>query len=256
MPAKKDANKQSLEVVEFDTGRIDFCILGRTPIILNRMSEKAKHELLFPKGRKTAAEKARSVKHNPWQEFRDSPYLDPSEDAPTYLTHLATSFKAAIRGAGVDVPGATKAQIGRLLWVEGERIALYGLPRMFMAVTRSADMNRTPDVRTRAIVPRWACRVSVSFMRPVLTAATVTNLLAAAGLTQGVGDWRPEKGSGNYGQFVPVNEDDPEFQEILRTGGRQPQFEAMQNPVAYDEETEELLEWFADEADRRGLEVA
>lgn len=252
MAAKKDSQ---IEVVKFNTGRVNYCVLGRTPLILNRMSEKAKHELLMPKGRKSAAERASSLKHNPRQEFRDSPYIDPDESAETYLVHLATSFKAAMRGAGVDVPGATKAQIGRLLWVEGERISIFGIPRMFMSVTRSADTNKTPDIRTRAIVPHWAAVISVRFMKPVINETTVTNLLAAAGLTQGIGDWRPEKGSGNYGQFEIVNEDDEAFRQIL-SYGRDVQKEAMETPVCYDKETEDLLAWFDDEAGRRGLEVA
>lgn len=252
MPSKKET---TIDVVEFNTGRIDFCLLGRTPIILNRMSEKAKHELLFPKGRKTTAERAQSLKHNPYEEFRNAPYINPDEDGPTLLCHLATSVKAAMRGAGVDVPGATKAQIGRLLWVEGEKIALYGVPRLFMSVTRSADINRTPDVRTRVIVPHWACRVSISFMKPVLNEKSIGSLLAAAGLTQGVGDWRPEKGSGNYGQFTMVTEGDESYQQIIANGGRKAQQEAMDNPVPYDQETEDLLAWFSSEADRRGLEV-
>ena len=41
----------TIDVQEMSTNKVEFCILGRTPIILNRMSEKAKYELLFPKGR-------------------------------------------------------------------------------------------------------------------------------------------------------------------------------------------------------------
>ena len=245
----------TIDVQEMSTNKVEFCILGRTPIILNRMSEKAKYELLFPKGRKTSAQKATSLKHNPYQEYRDSPYTIPDDAAPTLIAHLATSFKAAIRGAGVDVPGATKAQLGRLMWVEGERIPLYGEPRLFMAITRSADMNKTPDVRTRAIIPRWACKLSVSFVTPQLNAKTVGNLLAAGGLTQGVGDWRPEKGSGNFGQFDLVGPDDPEFNDIIENGGRDVQTRYMDHPAPYDQETEELLDWFYDEAERRGIEI-
>lgn len=249
------AKEATIEVQEMSTNRVEFCILGRTPIILNRMSEKAKYELLFPKGRKTAAQKATSLKHNPYQEYRDSPYIDPDPNGETLITHLATSFKAAIRGAGVDVPGATKAQLGRLMWVEGERIPLYGEPRLHMAVTRSADINKTPDVRTRCCIPRWACKLSVSFVTPQLNAKTVGNLLAAAGLTQGVGDWRPEKGSGNFGQFDLVGADDPEFLSIIEGGRREAQQRGMDHPAPYDQETEELLEWFYDEAERRGIEL-
>lgn len=248
------AKEATIDVVEFNVGKADFYLVGRTPIILNRMSEKAKHTLLMPKGRMTAADKARNVKHNPYQEFRDSPYTNPDKSADTYLEHLSTAFKAAIRGAGLDVPGATKSQLGRLLWVEGERVSLYGVPKLFMSVTRSADMNKTPDVRTRTIIKDWACKISVSFVQPMLNIKTVSNLLAAAGLTQGIGDWRPEKGSGNYGQFILAEANDKALKERFKVGYQQ-QFEAMQNPVPYDQETEELLAWFDEEADRRGLKV-
>ena len=253
--ATSKPTQTSIELTEFKSGRVDFCLVGLTPIILNRLSEKAKRELFMPKGRKTAADKAGTLKHHPFEEFRDAPYLNPDKNAPTYIEHLSTAFKAAIRGAGVDMPGSSKAQLGRLLWAEGERVSIYGSPKLFMAITRSADMNKTPDIRTRAIIENWACRFSVSFVEPVLNVKVVANLLSAAGLIQGVGDWRPEKGSGNYGQFKIVTENDAQFKAITKIGWKQ-QFAAMQNPVAYDHETEELLEWFKSEVDRRGLKVA
>lgn len=250
--AKK--TETSIDVIEIKQGRLTFCVLGRTPIILARMSEKAKHELLMPKGRKTAAEKKTSLKHNPIQEFRDAPYLNPDPKADHYLEVLATSFKRAMMGAALDIPGATKSQIGRLVWVETERVGLYGTPKLHMAITRSADMNRTPDVRTRCIVPRWACTVQISYAVPILTHQVVANLLGAAGMTQGIGDWRPEKGSGNYGQFEIVSPDNEEW-KALQGQGREAQKAAMAAAEPYDRETEELLSWFDEEAKRRGLEL-
>lgn len=246
-----------LDVLKVEHGQIDFLVLGTTPLILNRMSEKVMRELLMPKGRKTAADKASSLKHNPMQEFRASPYIDPNESAPTYLQHLSSAFKGAIKSAALDLPGSSKAQIGRLTWVNGERVSIYGVPKIFLSITRSADINRTPDVRTRAIVPQWAARVSVSFVKPNLREQSVANLLASAGLTQGVGDWRPGKGSGTYGQFELVGEDDARFQHIIAHGGRAAQKSAMSNPEPYDQESAELLEWFEAEAKQRGFkEVA
>lgn len=244
-----------LDVLKVEHGRVEFLVLGTTPLILNRMSEKAMHELLMPKGRKTAAARASSLKHDPIAEFRASPYLDPDESSPTFLQHLASAFKGAIKGAALDLPGSSRAQIGRLTWVNQERISIYGIPKIFMSITRMADINRTPDIRTRAIVPEWACRVSVSFVKPNLREQAVANLLASAGLTQGIGDWRPEKGSGNYGQFELVSEDDPRFLHIVQHGGRAAQIAAMENPEPYDQDTQELLEWFEEEARRRGVEV-
>ena len=149
-PAKTEIISDILKV---STGVFDCCILGTSPLILNRMSEKAKHELLLPRGRKTAVEKAMSLKHDPFAEYRASAHTLKNEQESTLLAIPATAFKGAIRTAALDMPGAKKAQIGRLTYIPGEYVGVYGLPRLFMSIVRSADMNRTPDVRTRAIVP-------------------------------------------------------------------------------------------------------
>lgn len=254
--AKAKANTssdQSVDILQVERGELEVCVLGTSPIILNRMSEKAKRELLMPKGRKTAVEKATSLKHNPMEEYRASAYTLRADDSPTLLAVLATSFKGAMATAALDLPGAKKAQIGRLTYVNGDYVPLYGIPQLFMSVTRSADINKTPDVRTRAIVPQWACRLSVTFIRPLMRPQAVVNLLAAAGLSIGVGDWRPEKGKGNYGQFEIVDPKDPRFVEIVKNGKRSAQQKAIETPQCYDDETTSLLSWFDDELSRRSL---
>jgi hypothetical protein len=242
-----------VEIIEVSQGRVAFCILGSTPFVCNRMSEKAKRELLMPRGRKTVVERATTLKHSPIEEYRASAYRLSDEQAPTFLAVMATAFKNAMKTAALDLPGARKAQIGRLVYIEGDYVPIYGVPQLFMAITRSADMNKTPDVRTRAILPRWACRLTVSFVQPLMRAQAVANLLAASGFTAGVGDGRPEKGAMNYGQFKLVPDDDPEFLDIVNTGGREAQRAAISAPTAYDSETLDLLSWFDSEVQRRQL---
>lgn len=253
MAAKKTTTKEEnvSEILQVEKGTVLVHVLGTSPLILNRMSEKAKHELLMPKGRKNAAERATTLKHEPVEEYRASAYRLPS--GPTLLGLLSTAFKGALRSAALDMPGAKKAQIGRLTYIAGDFVGVYGLPKLFMSITRSADMNKTPDVRTRAIVPHWAALFEVTYVKPLIRQQAVANLLAAAGLTIGVGDWRPEKGAGSYGQFVLVPPSDEEFQKIVKEGGRSAQEEALENPVCYDDETTELLSWFQDEKAKRSL---
>lgn len=251
------ATKESeISILEMQKGEMTFNILGTTPLIMNRMSQRVWFELLAPKGRKTTTEKASSLKHDPIAEFRASPYVMTDESAPAHLALLPTMFKRAMGTAALDMPGAKKTQIGRLVYVEGQMIPVFGVPRVFMAVTRSADMNKTPDIRTRALLPEWACQLKISFTKPVLREQSIANLLAAAGFQSGVGDWRQEKGSGNYGSFKLVSGDDPDFLRICRTQGRDVQIDALESPVPYNEETSEMLAWFDVEIARRGFKVA
>jgi hypothetical protein len=245
--------KDTIDILELDQGNFSCFIVGRTPIILNRMSEKARRHLLLPPRRKNTAERASTLRHDPIAEFRASPYTDPDAAAPTLLQVVATAFKGAMLDAALDMPGIAKTQIKRLVWVSDERVSLYGVPKLMLAVTRNSDINRTPDVRSRAIVPQWACRISIVYRKPILHETGIVNLLAAAGVTPGVGDWRVGKGSGNYGQFDIASADDPRLASILETGGREAQEAAMANPEPYDRETAELLDWFNDERRRRGF---
>lgn len=257
MAAKKNTatvpEQEISEILKVTTGTFECCIVGTSPIILNRMSEKTWRQLLMPSPRKTTVEKMTTLKHEPIEEYRASAYTIKDESAPTYLAHLSTAFKGALRSAALDMPGAKKSQIGRLTYIAGELVGIYGVPKLFMCPVRSADMNRTPDIRTRAIVPAWACRISVTYVQPLIRAQAIGNLLAAAGLTIGIGDGRPEKGAMSYGQFRLADEKDPEFVSILKTGGRAAQIEAMENPMPYDDETASILSWYQDELSRRAL---
>jgi hypothetical protein len=146
-----------------------------------------------------------------------------------------------------------KAQIGRLTYVCNDLIPLYGIPQMIMSVVRSADINHTPDVRTRVIIPEWACRIRITVAEQLIKAQAVVNLLATGGITQGVGDGRPEKGSLNFGRFRLTDASDPDYKRIVREGGRKAQAAAMaaDPPAFYDTETAELYGWFVEERKRR-----
>lgn len=254
--ATKQVSKE-ITVDQIDVGTVEFGILGTSPTITSRMSMKAKEELLMPKGRKTAAEKRGNVKHEVLQEYRDSSYTSNDDKSPTYLTCLSAAFKKMLEGAATDMPGVAKTQVQRNLVVLGERNPLYGLPQMMMAVTRCADMNRTPDIRTRLIVPEWATIITVQYVKPYFTARGVANLLYAAGITQGLGEWRPQKGAGSFGQFQVVDVKDKELQKRIKATTYKKQYDAVHtlNPECYDDETETLFDRYISEMNTRGIHV-
>jgi hypothetical protein len=227
-----------------------------SPLIFNRMAMKAKRELLLGGGRKTAADRAANLKHDPVAEYRDSVTRNKGDGCATRLAIPSPSFKGAMMTAALDLPGTKRTEIGRLVWVTGYQVDLYGVPELFMSVVRNSDINHTPDIRTRAIVPRWACMVTVRFVQPKLTGKAIGNLMAAAGIIAGVGDFRQEKGKGSCGQFRTASLDDAEFLDIVAGGGREVQDAALAEFRFHDAETEELMAFYEAEVVRRGREKA
>lgn len=246
---KKDEPKV-VDVLLVHQGRVSFYVVGTEGIILNTFSNKAKHELLAPGMKMNAATKASRPKHEVLEEFRSSAHQ--LKEGPTLLAIQSGAFKKAMSSAALDLPDVQKSKIGRLTYVEGQYIHIYGTPKLMMSMVRSADMNRTPDVRTRCIVPKWCAKISITYVTPLLKEQSVINLLAAAGLFIGVGDWRPEKGSANYGTFRMAQPNDKELAEILKQGRKQ-QVAGMAKADPYNAETAELLTWWTAEIKRRGF---
>lgn len=245
-PKAKEDKGQELHIVDVVRGSITFHLVGTTPLLHNCLSNKAKHELLLPSGRKTTVEKQTTLKHKPLDEFRDSVYVNHKGDGATTIQHLSSAFRGAMRSAALDLPGVTKSEIGRLMWVEGDRVDIFGVPQIDMRIVRQAGMNRTPDVRTRCIMAEWACAITVSFTKPQLKEQAVANLLSAAGMYIGIGDYRNEKGAGNYGLFRICDADDSEYRRIVKAGGRVAQEKGLRDPEAFNDETQELLSWYSE----------
>jgi len=246
---KTGDGNEKIEIAQIGMGRMKFHLLGTSPMIMHRFAAKAWQELLLPSAKKNAAAKAESLKHDPLQEFRECIYRNRDPERPTAVHFPSGAFSKAIAAAALDLPGASKAQILRLVSVTSVQVDIYGVPTLGMDMVRSSDMARTPDVRTRAYFAEWACAIDVEFVASLIGEAQITNLLAAAGIITGLGDYRPQKG-GNFGKFKVVMRDDPEFLRVLKQD-RRAQEAAMADPSFYNEEAAELYGWFNDEVKRR-----
>lgn len=225
-------------------------IIGLTPMFQNRMSAKAKQVLLAGGKKKTAAEKAQ-LKHDPLAEFRDSAEVIPT--GPTALGLRVVALKGAMCAAALETPGLTKASAQRLLFMPGDHVPLYGTPQLRMDVVRSADINRTPDIRTRAFLPKWGAEIEIRFVTPQLSLASVISLACNAGVLIGVGDFRQQKGAGAFGSFRVIGDDQPdaEWDDLVLNHGREAQEAALEGPEFANEETAELMEFLNAEKARR-----
>jgi len=249
--AVKKAEAGTLHIDALKQGRVTLRMIGTTPLYFNAMSAKAKRTLLIGGGKKTAAEK-RELKHDPEQEFRDSVYRQPS--GPTLLGFPAPGVKGAMATAALETPGVTKTSVQRLIFLPQQRINVWGKPFLKMDVVRSADMARTPDVRTRAFLPRWCAEVDIAFVQPTLSVHSVVSLLANAGVIVGIGDFRQEKGRGSYGTFAVAGDDMGDWSDYwseVTAEGREVQEAAMAAPEFADEETADLMAMLDDERLKR-----
>lgn len=237
----KNASNSSatLTIDPLKQGRVTLRIIGSTPLYFNAMSVKAKRSLLLGGSKKTAAQK-KELKHDPESEYQASMYRN--QDGPTLLAFPAPGVKNSMATAALVTDGIKKTDVQRLVFLPQERVSVWGVPFLKMDVVRSADMNKTPDVRTRAFLPRWCAEVDFAFVTPQLSIHSVASLLSNAGVVCGLGDFRQEKGKGSYGTFRLVSSDDDEklWEELTKNEARAAQQKAFDNPVGYDDDTREL----------------
>ena len=245
-----------LEVQKLDQKEFTIQLVGRTPLYFNKMSAKAQRTLLLGGGKKTAAEK-KQQKHSPMDEFRASAYTHKHED--TLLCFPAPGIKGAMATAALETAGVTKSSVQRLIYLPEQHVRIWGIPQLKMDVVRSADMNKTPDIRTRAFLPHWCAEVTVRYISPTMTEVSVISLLQNAGMVVGIGDFRIEKGKGSFGAFAITTTGHPlmpEFEAIRADGGRDAQQLAMDAPEFADEDTLELWEMWSEDDRERKMSVA
>jgi hypothetical protein len=248
--AKGKSEIADISVVPLRRATANLRIIGTTALFQNRMANKVKQGLLVGTKKKTRAERV-EIKHDPQREYRDS--MEVMQDGPTALGLRVVAVKAAMCTAALETAGLTKSSTQRLIFMPGDLTALYGTPQLRLDVVRSADMNRTPDVRSRAYLPRWGAEVEIQFIVPQLSVTSVVTLLANAGILVGVGDFRQEKGKGAFGSFRVIGDDqeDAEWDDLVKNHAREAQLAAIREPEFADRDTADLMGFFEQEVGRR-----
>lgn len=251
MARGKKTFDEAVHISPLQRGTVTAYLLGTSPLMMNRMANKAQQELLLPRRSLNKAARQMTLKHNPPEEYRNSAYRCRDDGAPTFLHFPENAFKKAMAQAAIDLEGATKAEVGRLITILDTTVHVYGKPYLDMRPVKLAGMVKTPDMRTRAILPQWCCKITVQYMRNKIREQDIGNLLDAAGAIVGIGDGRTEKGTYNYGSWRVVSENDKEWHAIVKQQARKVQEAAWNKPEAVDADTEELLAWYYAEIIRR-----
>src|SRR5210317_125420 len=180
MPVKKETSKAietEITIMELNRVQMDFYLLGKTPFISHAVNSKVTDELLLPSLKKSASQKASTLKHDFYPEFLNSLYYARDSDFPTEFYMKGVAVKRAMAAVATDMSGVARAQIGRLVSVNDNEVPIYGIPTMFMTDVLIGGMNKTRDISIRALFPEWATKVTVEFTTPMLKEKAIANLL-------------------------------------------------------------------------------
>ena len=185
-------------------------IVGTSPLIVHKFSEKARKEILDK-----CMQKAKSGKEpkNPVMEFMQSlHWLTPMPEIYTeeaFAAALAGGAKFGFPATGVKQSavsaayraGLTKDKVstyGAFHILGGELIEIQGVPRM--REDYAVINNGAPEIRYRAEFPEWEMYFDIKYNAAVFSLEQIVTFFNFGGFAVGVGDWRIEKG-GVFGAY-------------------------------------------------------
>lgn len=173
-------------------------IVGVTPLIVNRWSEKAKEMMLAAQQSKARAKKAPK---DPVALYEASKYKLPDgrDGFP------AVAFKASIVNAARQYDGVTMTQLKQCVMTLGEGPDQL-VPLAYESVSMREDtvrISKTADLRYRAQYNGWSAVLRIRTVAGQFDLESLLALVDAAGIG-GVGEWRPSapnSSTGSYGCF-------------------------------------------------------
>jgi hypothetical protein len=172
-------------------------IVGITPYLSNKMSEKDKMSMLDKQmGKGSEKNKIR----------------DPKQEVENKIHKLSNG------DVGIPIVAIKKAMVESAPLLEMEkklvRGGLFILPtdgnlvplkykKMVVneAITRDSGISRTPRTTFRPEFRDWSCEFTIKYNAKQVTPDQILNLLKVAGFHIGLGSWRPLT-DGNFGTFT------------------------------------------------------
>jgi len=196
---------KNIEIKSLDRQTIVVDIIGTSPLIVHKFSEKSRKQMLAKQMKETFVREAK----NPEQDFRDALYIldaDPKDkkSKERYGFPVDGLKQAMVRGA--KALGMVMTDARGAFFVEGEyaagegrdMIEIQGTPEMREDVVRLE--TGVADIRFRPQFTHWKSRITISFNGATIGKEQLLNMLNTAGFSVGIGEWRPER-NGTMGRF-------------------------------------------------------
>ena len=209
---KNTANKQvnnedtmlNLEIPPIELKTFNVKLIGDSPLIVHKWSEKAMKMILDKQTKKAGTGKEAK---DPWADYCDSMYwLTDKPEKPTEEDIVnarfgfpAKAFKACAIDAGFQqgiIPKKTTAR--GAFHILGEMVEIDGHPQIREDMVR-VGMGAA-DIRYRGEFPEWSAVLTIRYNPRAMSAEQIINLLNFGGFSNGVGEMRPEK-DGDHGTF-------------------------------------------------------
>jgi hypothetical protein len=191
------AEKITIKIPKIAIGHLEITLVGDSPLICHKWSEKAKKEMLDKQMK--AATEGKAAK-DPQRDYEESLYVLPGGGGYGFP---CVAFKDAAVSACRFSEGITMTIARGAFHVVGELAKIDGEPSM------REDMVRigmgTADIRYRGQFEKWRVTVMITYNKSALSPQQIVNLFKIAGFGVGVGEWRPEK-NGSYGRFHVAGE--------------------------------------------------
>ena len=192
----------TIELTRLQDAILEVPIIGLTPVIPHRWSEKARRTMPgHPDG--DAIKKSKN-KRNPTAEAEACLYT-----LGKGIAMPATAFKAAMVGACRFFDKPTMVEAKQLVFVEGEGpqqlVPIGGEKELHEDLPRNANGNA--DLRYRYYVLGWSAVLRVRYVPSRISRESIIALVDASG-RGGVGDWRPSAPKSYTGTFGTYRVDD------------------------------------------------
>ncbi len=185
--------EKTITIPEINLQSMVVSIVGRTPLLTNRFSEKSIEQI---EDKQQHRAKVAKEARNPEAEFRDAAHLI----SPGVYGFPAVGIKKALVAAGGRFADEKMTHLRGVINVMGDLIPIVG-----PAPTMRSDTIRLQGSKSslayRPQFSPWAMDVPIVFNAGIIGQAQILNLFQIAGFSVGIGAWRPEC-NGTFGQFA------------------------------------------------------
>lgn len=207
-PPPEEAAVAQIDRISAETLQVP--IIGTSPLVVNRFSEKAKREMLNA----SQGKKSPKMPKDPQAEYEAAFYRLKSGE-PGFP---ALGFKAAtVGGARFYGKQISMTALKQFVFFSGEPgedghyyVQIIGEPKMREDVVRVGRGGT--DLRYRPEFSEWSAVLNVTYVDAMLTRGSLLSLIEAGGMGVGVGEWRPER-DGDFGTYKI---DDTRKVEVLK----------------------------------------